>query len=204
MLFYLNWQIQLTVTRRTSRHAPYPSVNSKKRIANFIQLRKMTFNKLLIIFALVAFVRPEIMKFGKCSLEGSDTIVWDKRGIEQGYFSIDTDDGVHPWTNSSSSSKLNVLPSSITSESSFATYHIYNYTQLTCKNAFDYYNDSFFDLEAAVILAYYSQNIVPSGLQFLNCYPKYLKTLTDAQPTGTTQTVITGCSNTYSFQTRLN
>ncbi|KAA6369958.1 MAG: hypothetical protein EZS28_034515 [Streblomastix strix] len=162
-------------------------------LARIYQL--MAFDKLLLIFTLVTFVRPRVFSLSKLSLQGSDTIINDQRTGAQ--IQIDTNDGVLPWGNSSTDSKLQIFPSGYTSASNFAIYSLKGYPQETCTGPINYYNSSFFELESAAALAYYSQNIYPSGLHIYNCHAKYLKTLTDAQPTGTTQTFYTGCNLNY-------
>ncbi|KAA6387383.1 MAG: hypothetical protein EZS28_017090 [Streblomastix strix] len=150
---------------------------------------------------LAPIVRSTVYNFNNYQLSGT-TVIFDQRTGAQ--HQVDTDDGVLPWGNSSTDSKLQIFPSGYTSLSSLAIYGaISNYPASTCAAPFSYYNSSFFELDAATVLAYYSQNIAPSDLQLYNCLPKTLRILTDAQPGGTTSSISQGCSAGIPFYQRL-
>ncbi|KAA6382251.1 MAG: putative U4/U6 small nuclear ribonucleoprotein Prp3, partial [Streblomastix strix] len=132
------------------------------------------------------------------------TVIFDKSGDDKGFIEIDTDDGVEPWGGNSSSPSLSVFPSGYEQSSDFAVNQTIDYSQLSCTSIEFYYGFGYYDLEAAAILAYYKQNIAPSDYQFIDCFPRNKKTITDEEPEGQTSGLNTGCHAYYNLFGRLN
>ncbi|KAA6366553.1 MAG: hypothetical protein EZS28_037920 [Streblomastix strix] len=145
----------------------------------------------------------DIVRFNKKQLQG-DTVIWDQSGYDQGYYSIDTDDGVQPWEGNSSSTSLSVFPPGYAASSDFAVNQAVIYQEMSCYGAHNYYNDNLFDFESAVILSYYNVNLIPSDYQLFDCLPKHIQILTDDYLNGTTQHLTSDCDADYDINVRLN